>query len=152
MAKKLFVGNLAYAITDDQLTQIFSAHGTVVSAKVISDRFSGRSKGFGFIEFETDEEATAAMQALDGSEQDGRNMVVKEANPPREEGGMTAAPAAPAPEAPVEEAPAPEVEAPVEAAPAPEAPAEEEAPAEKPAVEEVEAPVEEAPAEEEKKE
>ena len=130
MSKKLFVGNLAYAIADDQLMQIFSAHGTVVSAKVISDRFSGRSKGFGFIEFETDEEATAAMQALDGSEQDGRNMVVKEANPPREEGGMTAAPAAPAPEAP----------------------AEEEAPAEKPAVEEVEAPVEEAPAEEEKKE
>ncbi len=138
MAKKLFVGNLAYAITDDQLTQIFSAHGTVVSAKVISDRFSGRSKGFGFIEFEKEEEATAAMQALDGSDQEGRNMVVKEANPPREEGGMTTNPApaapveAPAEETPAEEAPAPEVEAPAEETPAPE----------------VEAPTEETPAEE----
>ncbi len=123
MAKKLFVGNLAYAITDDQLTQIFSAYGTVVSAKVISDRFSGRSKGFGFVEFTKDEEAAAAMQALDGSDQEGRNMVVKEANPPREEGGMTASPAAaPAPQA--EEAPEVEEAPMAEAEEAPEAPAE----------------------------
>jgi RNA recognition motif-containing protein len=81
MAKKLFVGNLPFSMTDDQLKQIFSAHGTVVSANIVIDKFSQRSKGFAFVEFETEEEAGAAMQALDGSEQDGRNIAVKEALP-----------------------------------------------------------------------
>lgn len=81
MAKKLFVGNLPYSMTDDQLNQIFSQYGTVVSANVVIDKFNNRSKGFGFVEFETDEQAAAAMQALDGSDQGGRNMAVKEALP-----------------------------------------------------------------------
>lgn len=81
MAKKLFVGNLPFSMTDDQLKQIFSAHGNVVSANIVIDKFSQRSKGFAFVEFETEEEAAAAMQALDGSEQDGRNIAVKEALP-----------------------------------------------------------------------
>jgi len=81
MAKKLFVGNLPYTMTDDQLNQIFSAYGKVVSANVVFDKFSQRSKGFGFVEFETEEEAQAAMAALEGSEQDGRNIAVKEALP-----------------------------------------------------------------------
>ena len=81
MAKKLFVGNLPFSMTDDQLKQTFSAHGNVVSANIVIDKFSQRSKGFAFVEFETEEEAAAAMQALDGSEQDGRNIAVKEALP-----------------------------------------------------------------------
>lgn len=81
MAKKLFVGNLPFTMTDDSLMQIFSAYGKVVSANVVFDKFSHRSKGFAFVEFETEEEAAAAMQALDGSEQEGRNIAVKEALP-----------------------------------------------------------------------
>lgn len=81
MAKKLFIGNLPYTMTDDQLNQIFSAYGKVVSANVVFDKFSQRSKGFGFVEFETEEEAQAAMAALDGSDQGGRNIAVKEALP-----------------------------------------------------------------------
>jgi cold-inducible RNA-binding protein len=81
MAKKLFIGNLPFTMTDDSLMQIFSAYGKVVSANVVFDKFSHRSKGFAFVEFETEEEAKAAMQALDGSEQEGRNIAVKEALP-----------------------------------------------------------------------
>lgn len=81
MAKKLFVGNLPYSMTDDQLRAIFAAFGNVVTANVVIDRFNNRSKGFGFVEFETEEEAKAAMQGLDGSDQGGRNMAVKEALP-----------------------------------------------------------------------
>jgi len=81
MAKKLFIGNLSFNMTDDQLTQVFSTYGKVVSANIVFDKFSNRSKGFAFVEFETEEEAQAAMQALDGSEQDGRNIAVKEALP-----------------------------------------------------------------------
>lgn len=81
MAKKLFIGNLSFNMTDDQLTQIFSAYGKVVSANIVFDKFSHRSKGFAFVEFETEEEAQAAMAALDGTEQDGRNIAVKEALP-----------------------------------------------------------------------
>ncbi len=81
MAKKLFIGNLPFSMTDDQLMQIFSAYGKVISANVVFDKFSHRSKGFAFVEFETEEEAKAAMQALDGSDQDGRNIAVKEALP-----------------------------------------------------------------------
>lgn len=81
MAKKLFIGNLSFNMTDDQLTQVFSTYGKIVSANIVFDKFSNRSKGFAFVEFETEEEAQAAMQALDGSEQDGRNIAVKEALP-----------------------------------------------------------------------
>jgi len=81
MAKKLFVGNLSYSMTDDQLGQLFAQFGTVVSANVVKDKFSGRSKGFAFVEFETDEAAAEAMKALDGTDQGGRNIAVKEALP-----------------------------------------------------------------------
>ncbi len=92
MAKKLFVGNLPFSMTDDQLMQIFAAYGKVVSANVVFDKFSQRSKGFAFVEYETEEEAKAAMQALDGSEQDGRNIAVKEALPrPEKPAGPTQA-------------------------------------------------------------
>ncbi|HEX8923268.1 MAG TPA: RNA-binding protein [Patescibacteria group bacterium] len=81
MAKKLFVGNLPYTMTDDQLGAIFAPFGKVVSANIVKDKFSQRSKGFGFVEFETEEEAQAAKQALDGSDQAGRPMAVKDALP-----------------------------------------------------------------------
>jgi RNA recognition motif-containing protein len=81
MAKKLFVGNLPFAMTDAQLGEIFSAYGTVVSANVVVDKFSKRSKGFGFVEFESEEDAAKAIEALDNSEQMGRNIAVKEALP-----------------------------------------------------------------------
>ena len=81
MAKKLFVGNLPFAMTDAQLGELFSAYGAVVSANVVIDKFSKRSKGFGFVEFESEEDAAKAMEALDNSEQMGRNIAVKEALP-----------------------------------------------------------------------
>ena len=81
MAKKLFVGNLPFTMTDADLTTIFSAHGTVTAANIVIDKFSNRSKGFGFVEFESEEEAMKAMEALNDSEQMGRNIAVKEALP-----------------------------------------------------------------------
>lgn len=84
MAVKLYVGNLPYSTADADLSELFAGFGTVVSASVITDRDSGRSKGFGFVEFETDEEAKAAIEALNGKENGGRNLVVNEARP-REE-------------------------------------------------------------------
>lgn len=81
MAKKLFVGNLPFTMTDDQLNQLFAQYGKIVSANVVFDKFSHRSKGFAFVEFETEEEAAAAMQALDGFDVDGRKIAVKEALP-----------------------------------------------------------------------
>ena len=81
MANKLFVGNLSYNMTDDQLNAVFAPYGKIVSANIVFDKFSHRSKGFGFVEFETEVEAKAAMLALDGTEQEGRNMAVKEALP-----------------------------------------------------------------------
>lgn len=86
MATKLFVGSLSYSVNDDQLRDAFAAFGTVVSAKVIMDRETGRSKGFGFVEMSSDEEAQAAIKQLNGKEIDGRAVVVNEARP-REEGG-----------------------------------------------------------------
>ncbi len=80
MAAKLFVGSLAWATTDDSLRAFFSQAGNVVSAQVIIDRMSGRSKGFGFVEMSTDEEAKAALD-LNGKELDGRAIVVNEARP-----------------------------------------------------------------------
>lgn len=84
MASKLFVGGLPYSTTNDDLQDLFAAHGTVASAVVITDRETGRSKGFGFVEFEDDNEAKSAIQALDGSDLGGRKIIVNEARP-REE-------------------------------------------------------------------
>ena len=86
MATKLFVGGLAWATTDDSLKTLFSQVGQVVSATVISDKFSGRSKGFGFVEMSTDEEAANAVKQLNGADLDGRNIIVNEARP-KPEGG-----------------------------------------------------------------
>ena len=87
MGKKLYVGNLSYDVTDNDLEQLFAAHGTVESADVIMDRNAGRSKGFGFVEMSTDEEAQKAIEALDGQEHGGRALKVNEARPREERGG-----------------------------------------------------------------
>ena len=86
MATNLYVGNLPYSLTSDQLSQLFSEAGEVVSANVISDKFSGRSKGFGFVEMKTDEEAAKAIELFNGKDVEGRAIVVNEARPrePRE--------------------------------------------------------------------
>lgn len=81
---KLFVGGLPFATTDEELQELFAAHGNVASATVIKDRETGRSKGFGFVEFESDDEGKAAEKALNGSELGGRSITVNEARP-REE-------------------------------------------------------------------
>ncbi len=81
MAKKLFVGNLPYSTTSESLHDAFAAIGEVESASVVTDRDSGRSKGFGFVEMASDDLAQAAIKALDGSEQDGRRITVSEARP-----------------------------------------------------------------------
>lgn len=83
---KLFVGNLSYNVSDDQLHDLFSRFGTPSSAKVINDRNSGQSKGFGFVEFDNDEEARAAL-SLNGTEFAGRNLTVNEARPRVEASG-----------------------------------------------------------------
>lgn len=83
MSKKLYVGNLPYQYTQDDLSQAFSAFGTVVSAAVITDKFSGRSKGFGFVEMSSDDEAQAAIDAMNGKDLGGRSAVVNEARPPK---------------------------------------------------------------------
>jgi cold-inducible RNA-binding protein len=84
MAVKLYVGNLPYNTTGDDLQQLFAEYGTVVSSDVISDRDTGRSKGFGFVEIEEEDKAKAAIEALNGKDFGGRNIVVNEARP-REE-------------------------------------------------------------------
>lgn len=81
MSKKLFVGGLSYNTTEDSLRDGFAKAGAVESAVIITDKFSGRSKGFGFVEFATDEEAQAAIQMYDGQEFDGRKIFVSEARP-----------------------------------------------------------------------
>ena len=86
MGKKLYVGNLGYTVTDSELEQMFAAHGTVQSAQVVMDRDSGRSKGFGFVEMGSDQEAQAAIAALSGKEVGGRTLTVNEARP-KTEGG-----------------------------------------------------------------
>src|SRR5262245_51434497 len=87
MGKRLYVGNLNYGTTDASLRQMFEAHGQVVSAQVIMDRDTGRSKGFGFVEMANDQEAQAAIAALNGSEVEGRALTVNEARPKTEGGG-----------------------------------------------------------------
>jgi RNA recognition motif-containing protein len=81
MATKLFVGSLSWNVTDDQLKEAFSAAGTVVSANVITDRDSNRSKGFGFVEMSSDAEAAEAVKQLNGKELDSRAITVAEARP-----------------------------------------------------------------------
>src|SRR3954471_18289355 len=91
MGKKLYVGNLSYNVTDSDLQQLCSQFGSVQSAQVIQDRETGRSKGFGFVEMGSDEEAQAAIAGLNGQENDGRALTVNEAKPkedrPRGGGG-----------------------------------------------------------------
>jgi len=87
MGKKLYVGNLAYSVSDSDLQAMFAPHGSVQSAQVIMDRDTGRSKGFGFVEMSSDEEAQAAIAALNGQERDGRALTVNEARPKPEGGG-----------------------------------------------------------------
>ncbi|QOV87731.1 RNA recognition motif domain-containing protein [Humisphaera borealis] len=91
MGSKLYVGNLSYNVTSSDLEQLCSQHGTVSSAEVIQDRDSGRSKGFGFVQMASDEEAQAVIAALNGQEHDGRSLTVNEAKPredrPRGGGG-----------------------------------------------------------------
>src|SRR5215467_10343272 len=87
MGKKLYVGNLSYDVTDAALEQMFAAHGTVQSAQVIMDRDTGRSKGFGFVEMGSDQEAQAAIAALGGKEVNGRSLTVNEAKPREDRGG-----------------------------------------------------------------
>jgi RNA recognition motif-containing protein len=91
MGSKLYVGNLSYNTSSSDLEQLFAQHGTVQSAEVISDRDTGRSKGFGFVQMGSDEEAQAAIAAMNGQEVDGRTLTVNEAKPredrPRGGGG-----------------------------------------------------------------
>jgi RNA recognition motif-containing protein len=87
MGSKLYVGNLSYNTTSSELEQLFSQHGTVQSAEVIQDRDTGRSKGFGFVQMASDEEAQAAISALNGQQQDGRALTVNEAKPREDRGG-----------------------------------------------------------------
>jgi RNA recognition motif-containing protein len=81
MGKKLYVGNLAFSVDSDSLTNLFSQFGTVESAKVITDRDTGRSKGFGFVEMSTPEEAQKCIQDLSGREHEGRQLNISEAKP-----------------------------------------------------------------------
>ena len=87
MGAKLYVGNLPYSVTEERLQQHFAQHGSVISARIVIDKFTGRSKGFGFVEMSSDAEAERAINALNGTDFEGRNVVVSEARPqaPREQ-------------------------------------------------------------------
>ena len=87
MGRKLYVGNLTYSVGDSDLQQMFEAFGTVQSAQVIMDRDTGRSKGFGFVEMGSDQEAQAAIAGLNGKDHEGRALTVNEARPKTEGGG-----------------------------------------------------------------
>src|SRR5204862_5425552 len=87
MGKKLYVGNLSYSVDGSELEQLFGQHGQVVSAQIINDRETGRSKGFGFVEMASDEEAQAAIAALNGQQHGGRALTVNEARPREERAG-----------------------------------------------------------------
>jgi cold-inducible RNA-binding protein len=82
MTNRVYVGSLPYATTDGKLEEIFSQYGTVASARIIIDKLTGRSKGFGFVEMSSSSEAQAAIAALNGSQLDGRSLTVNEARPP----------------------------------------------------------------------
>ncbi|HET9430408.1 MAG TPA: RNA-binding protein [Chitinophagaceae bacterium] len=83
----IYVGNLSWNLKDQDLSNLFATHGEVVSAKIVLDKFTNRSKGFGFVEMANDEQAQAAINALNGTEVDGRNIVVNESRPKPEGGG-----------------------------------------------------------------
>ena len=87
MGRKLYVGNLSYDVTDSALEQMFAQYGTVESAQVVMDRDTGRSKGFGFVEMKTDQEAQAAIAGLNGQQSGGRSLTVNEARPKSDGGG-----------------------------------------------------------------
>lgn len=87
MGKKLYVGNLSYSVNSSELEQLFGSYGTVESAQVITDRDTGHSKGFGFVEMSNDAEAQAAIQGLNGQEHSGRALTVNEAKPREDRGG-----------------------------------------------------------------
>ena len=87
MAKKLYVGNLSYDVDSSELEQLFGQHGQVQSAQIINDRDTGRSKGFGFVEMANDQEAEAAIAALNGQQHNGRALTVNEARPREDRGG-----------------------------------------------------------------
>ena len=97
MGAKLYVGNLSYSVEERRLEELFSKQGTVASVRIITDKFTGRSKGFGFVEMGSDEEAERATAALNGTEFEGRSIVVSEARPqepraPRGGGGPAGSP------------------------------------------------------------
>ena len=85
--KKIYVGNLPWSMGEDDLFQLFEEHGEVVSAKVVTDRETGRSRGFGFVEMDNDDEALAAIEALNGQVNGGRPLTVNEARPRPDRGG-----------------------------------------------------------------
>jgi RNA recognition motif-containing protein len=87
MGKRIYVGNLQYSVTDSDLETMFAAFGTVESAQVVMDRDTGRSKGFGFVEMKTEQEAQAAIAGLNGKESGGRSLTVNEAKPREDRGG-----------------------------------------------------------------
>jgi RNA recognition motif-containing protein len=89
MGSKIYVGGLPYSTTEQQLSDLFAAHGSVASARIITDKFTGQSRGFGFVEMSGDSEAQAAIAALNGTQHGGRTLTVNEARPqePRSGGG-----------------------------------------------------------------
>ncbi len=88
MSQKLYVGGLPYSVTDGQLEEIFAEHGTVESARVIADKFTAQSRGFGFVEMSSGEEAQKAIDALNGNELQGRTLTVNEARPQERRSGF----------------------------------------------------------------
>ena len=87
MGSKLYVGGLPYSATEQQLSDLFGAHGTVASVRIITDKFTGQSRGFGFVEMSSDAEAKAAITALNGSDMGGRSLTVNEAKPMEQRSG-----------------------------------------------------------------
>ncbi len=87
MGSKIYVGGLPYSATEQQLSDLFAAHGAVASARIITDKFTGQSRGFGFVEMSSDSEAQVAITALNGSEMGGRTLTVNEARPQEPRGG-----------------------------------------------------------------
>ncbi|NOZ30117.1 MAG: RNA-binding protein [Chloroflexi bacterium] len=87
MTQKIYVGNMSYDTTEGRLQELFAAHGEVLSVNVVTDRYTGRPRGFAFVEMATDEAAQAAIAALNGQEVDGRPLTVNKARPPGQRGG-----------------------------------------------------------------
>jgi RNA recognition motif-containing protein len=85
--RRLFVGGLPYSVSDQQLEELFAAHGTVESARIVTDRMTGRSRGFGFVEMASEEEAEAAKEKLNGTDYEGRSLTVNEARPRMDRSG-----------------------------------------------------------------